>query len=121
MIAPPTIDLSNCEREPIHIPGAIQPHGVLMVLDERASTVVQASENIEAHLGWALRDVLGRALGELLEPGSAEEVRRALNEQHWEETNPLSVRAAGKQFDGIVHRHAGVARGGSHCRRALPC
>ena len=24
------IDLTNCEREPIHIPGTIQPHGVLL-------------------------------------------------------------------------------------------
>ena len=23
------VDLTNCEAEPIHVPGAIQPHGVL--------------------------------------------------------------------------------------------
>ena len=28
-----TPDLTNCEREPIHIPGAIQPHGVLLALE----------------------------------------------------------------------------------------
>jgi hypothetical protein len=28
------VDLTNCEREPIHIPGSIQPHGVLLVLKE---------------------------------------------------------------------------------------
>jgi hypothetical protein len=28
------IDLTNCDREPIHIPGLIQPHGVLLVLQE---------------------------------------------------------------------------------------
>ncbi|MGO4122934.1 hypothetical protein AB4Z01_00980 [Inquilinus sp. YAF38] len=26
-------DLSACDREPIHIPGSIQPHGVLLVVD----------------------------------------------------------------------------------------
>jgi chemotaxis family two-component system sensor kinase Cph1 len=24
------LDLATCDREPIHIPGAIQPHGVLI-------------------------------------------------------------------------------------------
>ena len=28
------IDLSNCDREPIHVPGSIQPHGALLVLNE---------------------------------------------------------------------------------------
>jgi light-regulated signal transduction histidine kinase (bacteriophytochrome) len=28
------VDLNDCEREPIHIPGAIQPFGVLLTLDE---------------------------------------------------------------------------------------
>ncbi|MGN6725364.1 MAG: hypothetical protein ACTHLZ_05570, partial [Tepidisphaeraceae bacterium] len=28
-----TIDLTNCDREPIHIPGSIQPHGALLVLN----------------------------------------------------------------------------------------
>ena len=25
----PSVDLTNCDREPIHIPGSIQPHGCL--------------------------------------------------------------------------------------------
>ena len=29
-----TYDLTNCDREPIHIPGFIQPYGVLLVLQE---------------------------------------------------------------------------------------
>jgi two-component system, chemotaxis family, sensor kinase Cph1 len=28
------VDLTNCDREAIHIPGAIQPHGILLVLQE---------------------------------------------------------------------------------------
>ena len=33
-----TVDLTNCDREPIHIPGSIQPHGALLAVDaiERA-------------------------------------------------------------------------------------
>ena len=36
-------DLNNCDREPIHIPGAILPHGVLLVLDSDTLEVLQAA------------------------------------------------------------------------------
>ena len=42
-------DLSTCDREPIHIPGSIQPHGVLLSLDESSLAVLQASENVAKH------------------------------------------------------------------------
>ena len=28
-----TFDLTNCDREPIHIPGSIQPHGCLLACE----------------------------------------------------------------------------------------
>ena len=39
------IDLTNCDREPIHIPGLIQPYGFLLCLDSQSRRVVQASAN----------------------------------------------------------------------------
>ena len=44
-------DLSNCERELIHLAGCIQPHGVLLVLHGPALRIVQISENAQAVLG----------------------------------------------------------------------
>ena len=29
-VTPETLDLNNCDREPIHIPNSIQPHGILL-------------------------------------------------------------------------------------------
>jgi light-regulated signal transduction histidine kinase (bacteriophytochrome) len=40
--AAPTIDLSNCDKEPIHMPGSIQPHGFLLALSD-SFEVVQAA------------------------------------------------------------------------------
>jgi chemotaxis family two-component system sensor kinase Cph1 len=40
------VNLDNCVREPIHIPGAILPHGLLFVLCEPHLTILQCSENI---------------------------------------------------------------------------
>jgi light-regulated signal transduction histidine kinase (bacteriophytochrome) len=46
-------DLSNCEREQIHLAGSIQPHGALLVVSEPGLDVVQASANCAAFLGCA--------------------------------------------------------------------
>ncbi len=42
-------DLGNCDREPIHIPGKIQPHGVLLALDKESMLVTHVSNNISAY------------------------------------------------------------------------
>ncbi len=44
-------DLSNCEREQIHLAGSIQPHGALLVVREPDFLIVQASANARAFLG----------------------------------------------------------------------
>ena len=43
-----TLTVENCADEPIHIPGAIQPHGLLLVLEEDSFRVTQVSDNIRA-------------------------------------------------------------------------
>ena len=60
-----TADLSNCEREQIHLAGSIQPHGALLVVRESDQTIVQASENAAAFLGvdLKLQGARVRALG----------------------------------------------------------
>jgi len=44
------VDLSNCDREPIHIPGSIQPHGALLAF-ARDGTLIIHSDNANALLG----------------------------------------------------------------------
>jgi light-regulated signal transduction histidine kinase (bacteriophytochrome) len=55
-------DLSVCEREPIHIPGAIEPNGALLVLKEPELTIVQTSANVGRLLGLEAEALLGTAL-----------------------------------------------------------
>ena len=102
------VDLNDCDREPIHIPGTIQPFGVLFALDGETS-VTQVSDNVSDHLSLGVDDVLGRPLGEIVDPPGAEEVRSVLREQRWHDANPLSIAARGKRFDGMVHHHEGAA------------
>jgi chemotaxis family two-component system sensor kinase Cph1 len=39
-----TVNLENCDKEPIHIPGLVQPHGVLLAVDT-AGSLTHASRN----------------------------------------------------------------------------
>ena len=58
-------DLSNCERELIHLAGSIQPQGVVLVLRARDGQLVQASANCQALLGLAPAQLLGQPLAVL--------------------------------------------------------
>ncbi len=103
------VDVTDCDREPIHIPGTIQPFGVLFVLAEPSLTVMQVSENVGDHLPLRVEEVLGRPLSTMVDPASVTQVREALGEERWRDMNPLQIGAHGRQFDGIVHRHEGAA------------
>lgn len=65
--APEPAELSACDREPIRIPGSIQPHGVLLALRPGPDPVVShASANLEAVFGIPTKAVIGRFLTEHL-------------------------------------------------------
>lgn len=46
------VDLEGCEREPIRVPGAIQPHGLLLVLDAGSERVLAAAGDAAALLDF---------------------------------------------------------------------
>ena len=59
-----TANLTNCEREQIHLAASIQPHGALLLVRETDGVIVQASANASAFIGLG-KDILGVALGDL--------------------------------------------------------
>lgn len=84
------VDLTNCDREPIHVPGHVQPFGALLALDPENLTILQASENVQERFGVSAESLLGRPLSSLLTEGQLEKIERARREQRIE-GNPLSV------------------------------
>ena len=103
------VDVSECDREPIHIPGSIQPFGVLFALSEPELVVTQVSDNVSSHLSMAVEDVLGRPLSSFMADSDVAYVRETLREERWHTDNPLEIILDGRRFDAIVHRHDGVA------------
>ena len=60
-------DLTSCDREAIHIPGSIQPHGVLLVVDRRDFNIRQSAGDSEFLLGVAARRMSQLSLYNLFE------------------------------------------------------
>jgi light-regulated signal transduction histidine kinase (bacteriophytochrome) len=93
------VNLGNCAREPIHLPGSIQPHGLLFVVGLTDGKVVQASENAAEMLGWASGSVLGSQLAKLL--GAEAEDLLARGASPDPQTSTIAV--AGRQFDALTY------------------
>ncbi len=105
-------DLTNCERELIHLAGSVQPHGVLLSVREPGLVIMQASANAGALLGVAQDALLGQPLA-ALGGDLAERVAQLAAEPHLEEPVPLRCRVAARgaeaAFEGVVHRVPGQA------------
>lgn len=108
-----TVDLDNCAREPIHISGAIQPHGVLFAADPTTLRIEQVSTNTQAVLGLDHSGLLGQALDALFDEGSVAMIRRRLSGESAHALHPLKLHLArdpeGRTYDGLVHLSKGVA------------
>ena len=61
--------MERCAQEPIQVPGSIQPHGFLLVLDATDLCVLQASENVEHWLGLPARELIGCRFADLVHEG----------------------------------------------------
>ncbi|WZO98100.1 ATP-binding protein [Isosphaeraceae bacterium EP7] len=102
------VDLTNCEFEPIHIPGRVQPHGVLLSLSEPDLIVVQASENAADLLGVAARDLIGTGLEGLVDAGHWPCIREVLTSA---DPSPSRLTLRGEEgltFNATAHRHNGA-------------
>ena len=100
-------DLTNCERELIHLAGSIQPHGLLLVVREPGWRIVQASANAGVLLRRPLDSLLLASLAEL--GGDLETtLRRLAAAGDLREPQPLrcTLPAAdgSARFEGAAHR-----------------
>ncbi len=102
------VDLTTCDAEPIHIPGSIQPHGVLLAVTEPDLRVIQTSSNTLEHVGIAPGDVLGASLIDLLDEAGLAAVRHAAVDTSVRRAGALPITLRGRAFDGILHRVHGL-------------
>lgn len=107
-IAANNVNLTNCDGELIHIPGCIQPHGILLVLCEPDLEILHISNNTETWLGVEAEKLLGQHLSNLLEPDRIAAIQAYLH-RDVESIIPLKLKVKSSQgkfatFNGVIHR-----------------
>lgn len=76
-MSPADLDITACDREPIHIPGSIQPHGVLLVVERDGLTITHVAGEAEALFGEAA--CVGRSVGDLVSDAIATSLARVID------------------------------------------
>ena len=103
-------DLTNCERELIHLAASIQPHGVLLSVDAESLNVLQASSNVEEMLAVPHIDLIGKPLA-ALSPSLEQQVRQSMASSDLSVPMPVQIQLphtlGRREFSGLVHRHPG--------------
>lgn len=103
------VDLTNCDREPIHIPNLVQAHGVLIALDDELN-ITQISENCAEHFGKTADEILNRPLENLLGEEYLDYLKAEILPQNLE-ASPLylnEITIDDKIFEPLAHRFQDV-------------
>lgn len=100
-----TLDLDACAREPIHIPGSIQPHGHLLAVEADSLRLVCASAEAGTVLSRPPAEAFGLPVDQLIDAGSLVSLVRGLRAAPAEpvQLDILHLRGGG-DFQAIVHR-----------------
>ena len=90
------VDPSLCEREPIHIPGGVQPYMVMLACNAESAElhVESCSENVADAFDLSPGEVLGRPLATLVSPDVERAIAGALTASALDDAaRPLRLRA----------------------------
>jgi light-regulated signal transduction histidine kinase (bacteriophytochrome) len=106
---PGSVDLDRCADEPIHIPGSIQPHGVLVGVSEPDLIVRVVSTNCADLFGVDATGLLGRPLREAVAGGR---LSSDLEDLPWSDhpteefsmSTTLLVDGRERTVDAVLHR-----------------
>ncbi|TCT93245.1 phytochrome-like protein [Pseudomonas sp. LP_4_YM] len=106
--------IERCAQEPIQVPGSIQPHGFVLVLDPEHLHILQVSENIVQWLGRPADTLLGCSFDEIVQAGF--DMRQHLARLPKDEAFPFHIgdvrlhdRAPYREeLHLLAHRHDGV-------------
>jgi two-component system, chemotaxis family, sensor kinase Cph1 len=98
--------LANCSEEPIHVPGAIQPFGVLLALDEDLR-VRGCSRNASEAFGTYAERLFDQPIGDLLPWDLGGQIQAGDFEAREPARLRLEVAASSGHWDAFLHRHRG--------------
>lgn len=110
---PSVVNLTNCESEPIHRPGAVQPHGVLIACRGEQFEIVHVSENVQSLFAFSPAELLGKPLVTIFAEDEAEvwdrQLRREVTDTRPVYLFTVGIRGVEQTFDVIAHRSGELA------------
>ena len=103
-------NITNLKEAPIHLTSQIQPHGILLVLQEPDLQILQVSQNTLGIFNLYPEDVIQKKLEDLLDPFQIEKIKFWLLEENLDFINPskIWIKQKGDEytvFDAVFHRN----------------
>lgn len=100
------VNLTNCDREPIHVPGSVQPFGFLLALVSDF-TICMASENAPDYLGGDIGGLLQQPIAAVLSPAGVAAIRSRVDylsgPDAVERIFGIDLLGKGRLFDLAIH------------------
>ena len=100
--------LAECAREPIRVPGAIQPHGVLLSVTGVPLRIEQVSANCARELGLSSAELLGQPLSLLLSSDHLMLVDQAYDQLTGTNSDPIRLTVGVAEYSASLHRAGDV-------------
>jgi len=97
------VTLTNCEHEPIHIPGKIQPHGFLLGITQEWK-IDFCTENISAYFDLLHTQALGKEFATVFGATAEAEIVAYIKGDEVEDAFPLEIELLGRLFQINVHK-----------------
>ncbi len=106
------LDITNCDQEPIHIPGSILPHGAMLVLDAESLEILQVAGDVTGLLSKTIDELLGGSAAMLFTPAQVAHLRALIvastlvKPRHL--LDPLLRVVPDRPLDASIHRSGGA-------------
>lgn len=101
------VTLTNCEHEPIHIPGKIQPHGFLLGITMQWK-IDFCTENVAAYFGVSHTQMLGKDFSAVFGATAENEILAYTNGDEFKDAFPLEIELLGSLFQINIHKSEGI-------------
>lgn len=96
--------LAECASEPIRVPGAIQPHGVLLTLSGEPLCIEQISANCARDLGLDSSELLGKPFSMLVSAAQSLMITQAYASPPGVESDPLRLSIGTQEYSASLNR-----------------
>jgi light-regulated signal transduction histidine kinase (bacteriophytochrome) len=97
------VNLTNCESEPIHIPGSIQPHGFLVGVNKVTYLVDFCSENSADYISISPEQILGKGLSVIFPSIQIEDFTKYASADYIDTAKPFVFTLNEISFNTTVH------------------